>query len=142
MTATLDSLRDRVETLLQDGANLIYDPASLDEMIRLAVGEYVQARGAPQTLSGLDGAVVTSIPVEHEVVIVIGAVGYAVTARVHKRAESYQMHPTGPVVLAWAERRLAEFRALLERVRLETLQGSLSAPWGETGWKLDAWDGE
>lgn len=43
MAATLTTLRDRVEQILADTANAIWDPTWLDEAIRLALAEYSQA---------------------------------------------------------------------------------------------------
>jgi hypothetical protein len=44
MTATLTTLRDRVETILADSGNAIWSTGDLDEAIRQAVAEYSKTR--------------------------------------------------------------------------------------------------
>lgn len=142
MSATLTTLRDRVEAFLQDGTNLIFETGTLDEALRLALSDYSLTLGTVQTISGLDGAAVTSVPALHESVLVIGAAGYAVVSRAIRRAESYQAHQELPKpVLTWGQARLDQFSRLLEQIRLGTFRVSTVTPWVATGWKMDDWDG-
>jgi hypothetical protein len=137
MAATLSSLTDRVEALVMDIGNRIFDTSTIAEGIRLALGEYNLAREsaalAPVTLSGLDGAALTTLDSGHESLLVLGGAGYAAAARAVDRAESFELDKEARDLTSWAEKRLAEFRAMLRSIH-PAYGGAIS---GGTGGEMD-----
>ena len=117
MASSLTSLTARVESLLMDGSNLVFDTGTIAEGIHSALGEFNLAREtaglAAVTLDGLDGAAATTLSANHDSVIVLGAAGYATAARSADRAESFEIGQEAAEHLSWSEKRLLEFRAML-----------------------------
>jgi hypothetical protein len=113
MASTLSSLSARVSVMLMDTSNLIWDAGTVTEGIRSAIGEYGTAGEAAVTLNGLDSAAATTLPAVHDTVIVLGAAGYAATARAADRAEAFQLGSESADLKAWGEARLKEFRGML-----------------------------
>jgi hypothetical protein len=113
MTATLAGVIDRVESLLMDSSNVVWDTATITEGIRTALGEYSAAGSAQIALSGLDGAAATTLPVVHETMIVMGGAAYSALTRAVNRSESFQQGSEAQDLKAWGENRLREFKAML-----------------------------
>lgn len=88
-----------------------------------------------QTITGLDSASVTTIPTDHDTIIVIGASGYAAQERIQDTEA-----PRRPTKLReWAEARRREFEQALGRLaKSKGIEGSGIAP----GPVLDRWDTE
>ena len=193
MTATLTTLRDRVELMLADSGNDIWSTGDVDEGIRQALHEYSKTRPlravssieldatgreidvssltgllgvlevwcdytstAPefpanvrafqhwrdeskiyvnddyepasgdvvrvfyttlQTLSGLDSATATTVPLDDETLLALGAAGYAATARAIDLTEQVTLDRlTAQQTRAWGLAKLQEFRAGLKTV--------------------------
>jgi hypothetical protein len=141
VTASLTSVREQVAQVLQDPSYLVFDSATLDGSIRLALADYSRMRGSSQSLSGLDGAGATSFPDLDAEVIAIGAAAYAVLGRVIRRGEGFQFKQAVPEeARAWGEARLADFRAMLDQIRCGLLRSASVVPWPAAGWSMDAWD--
>jgi len=88
------------------------------------------------TITGLDGGTVTSLPVEDESLVVLGACGYAAAGASVDRSEVLQ-----PENLAAISKKLLEtFRVTLENYRQRPAR-STGQPWCG-GWRMDGWDGE
>ena len=117
MPATLATLIDRVEALVMDSGNRVFDVVTITEGLRLALGEYNLAREtatlAAVTLNGLDGAAATTLGVGHESLLVLGGGGYAASARAVDRAESFELDQESASLAGWAGKRLSEFRSML-----------------------------
>lgn len=115
MTSLAD-LYPRIRAALHDDTGLAYTPVTLDEAVRQALTSYAAGNIFPVRLSGLDGALDTTLPAAHEALIVTGASGYAALARA--AALAGQAHPdSDPAPLReWAEVALACFRHLLAQV--------------------------
>ncbi|MGB8251798.1 MAG: hypothetical protein WCF08_01170 [Anaerolineaceae bacterium] len=149
MSADLDSLTARVAEFLQDATHLVYPDSAITEGLRQALGELSRALGQNLDLSGLDGAVTTTLPEELESLLVQGATAVVVSGRGLRHAEQTALAPEGlsPAALAWAEAVWKRFSHSCELIRSSALRGS-SVPWAEppagsrTGWSLDAHDGE
>jgi hypothetical protein len=94
---------------------------------------------AANTISGLDGASVTSLRCDHEGLLVIGASGHAAVTRAGGMSEVYgaQAAEHGQL-LAWGSARLEYFHRLLQEVRspAHVDHGPLPA----NRWRLDRWD--
>jgi hypothetical protein len=214
MTATLATLRDRVETILADSGNAIWSTDDIDEAIRQAVHEYSKTRPLRsvgtvvlssdgreidissltgllgvsqvwcdydstdpayppnrrpfehwpdsqtvyvtgdyepqsgdtmrvfytklQTLEDLDSATSTTIPLDDESLIAIGAAGFAATSRAVDLAEKVTLDRlTGQQVRAWGLSKLQEFRsglrAVAKRMALES-KADVELP------PVDRWD--
>ena len=161
MATNLASLQARVATLLVDAAGVNFPAAQLEESLRLALGEYNLRLGpqgqAPVTLDGLDGATGTTLPVQHESMLVVGAAAYAVTGRTVSRAENYDLNQSLPQqLLDWALERLNDFRKMIDGIirdaelaRKSELHNAANPPWptattadNTSAWKLDEHDGE
>ena len=90
-----------------------------------------------QTIEDLDLAAATTVPAEHESLLVLGASALAVSGRGLDLLRVTEIDP-GLVdkYSKWAEARLKEFRASLEVLRGEAARCGSS--WGP-GWSVDKW---
>ncbi len=113
MASTLTSLSTRVNTYLMDTSNQVWDAATITEGMRLALGEYGLAGNAAVSLSGLDGAALTTLPANHDTVIVLGGAAYAALAQAADRADGARLGTAGAEFKTWGEARLREFKAML-----------------------------
>lgn len=97
----------------------------------------------PHTIQDLDGAAVTTIPTDHESLLVMGASGFACFARSQDLAETSGVSAVStPNYAALASRYVKEFRKRLDFLRISNsnptgVSGSAFA----SGWTLDEWDG-
>lgn len=90
------------------------------------------------TIDGLASAGETTIPAEHETLLVSGAAGHAALARTVDLIEvaGADMYATG-LLGVWAQRKIKEFRDAL--ARLQKAHARAGEPFAK-GWKLDKWD--
>lgn len=93
---------------------------------------------ARHTIDGLDSATATTIPGQHESLIVLGAAGHAAMSRTIDLIEIsgtdlYQVGLLG----AWGQRKLKEFMQGLKEIQQAAARSGPS--WG-AGWGLDKWD--
>jgi hypothetical protein len=166
MATDLTSIKARLTVMLVDAGSVNFPSGLLDESIRLALAEYnlvLNLAGQTlATLSGLDGAVTTTLPAAHEGILLTGAAGYAVEARALDRAESYDLGQSVPQqLLDWSQLRLAEFRKMVSQYRADLtrdaemarktgLHTAASAPYPSStdpdyrpaSWSIDSQDGE
>jgi hypothetical protein len=103
----------RLRIFLMDSGSSVWADTDLQTAIRLGVGEVSLYNGAAVTLSGLDGAVTTTVATVLEAGLLVGAAGYAATARSVDRAEAYELGGESSVLLSWGVSRLEEWRAML-----------------------------
>lgn len=118
----------------RDGGNWLY----LGGMLTPAAGDQMQvAYAARHTLQGLDAAVLTSVPAEHELLFLRGAAGQAASLRSLHMVEAYGRKTTEPDKLqVWAGAALDEFRRELNVLKTsQSLKNTLTG-----GWTLDRWD--
>jgi hypothetical protein len=143
MSADLDSLTARVADCLQDATHLVYPAGAIAEGLRQALAELAGALGQPLQLSGLDGALVTSLPEGLESLTVQAAAAVVVAGRGLRHAEQVELVPGGlsPAALEWAGAAWKSFQSACERIRASALREA-STPWAEEGWVLDEHDGE
>jgi len=136
MPPTLSTVRDQVELHLMDSTNLVYSTTTLDEGIRMALGELSRVYGITVTLSGLDTATTTNFDACDLYVLLIGAVAYALTFRVVGRFEQATPEPDRTAELdALAQQKMGRFRSLLARTELRRLQESASPPHSVWDWE-------
>ena len=91
-----------------------------------------------QTIQGIDSASTTTLPGDHESVIILGAAGHAAMSRTADLIETantdlYQVGLLG----TWGQRKIREFMGRLKVIRQA---GARSGPAWRTGWALDKWD--
>lgn len=104
-----------------------------------AGGEDLRVRyTTAHTLSGLDGAALSTIPLIHFTLLVHGAAGYAALFRAIDKVENrtYGSRRTEPSLLqSWAD-------AVLERFHrdLDALRGQKMPARGTPRWRMDTWD--
>jgi hypothetical protein len=143
MTTTYALTLARVRVFVSDSGSTIWADADLQEGIRLSLGEINLRSGlaTPYALSGLDSAVTTTLPVNLESALVMGAGAYASMARAVDRAEAFELANEGPEVKAWSLGCMASFRALLDRLypaeqsRTGSQKAATVPPWGS--WEDD-----
>ncbi|MCB2210187.1 hypothetical protein KQH62_04775 [bacterium] len=136
MTLDLTSVRTAVSQRLDDANRLIWSDVMLDAAVRDSLGAIGRALGDRLTLSGLDEAEETTLPADHQQLLVVGAVAYALTFRVSGRFEDAGARDTPPAALAdWAEAQMAHFLALLRQTKRDAHQQAGSAPYGEWEWE-------
>ncbi|HEY3345588.1 MAG TPA: hypothetical protein VGJ97_11710 [Anaerolineaceae bacterium] len=141
MSQSLSAIRDRVGQILQDPTGLVFDSATLDGSIRSAVADLALAKGALQTVTGLDGEVTTSFSDLEANVVESGAAAYAVLGRVIRRSESFNLKQSVPLeIRQWADTRMQDFQRMLEQIRCGTFHAAAVIPWPARGWGMDEWD--
>ena len=133
---TLTGIEERVSTLLLDMTHLNFTLDVIDEGIRLALMDYSKASGQTETISGLDDAAVTSLPELDSGLIVLGAAGFAASAKGIDRKESFNLDgQISPQVQQLGERFLDRVRMLIFTVRCDRMRSADVQPWG-AGWPL------
>jgi hypothetical protein len=141
----------RLRAGLIDANGLIWDNNELDEALRQALADMALAAGADYTLDGLDGALTTSLPIQHFATLVRGAAAYALLWRAAERVDAFNVRPDLPAeVLSAAAALLARFESAvthLAALRTAGLQTSAVTPYpdgtesAQPGWQLpDALD--
>ena len=90
------------------------------------------------TIDGLDSASETTVPGQHDSLLVAGAAGFAALSRTIDLIEvtSADQYMTG-LLGVWAQRKIKEFRTALEVIKRAKSRGGM--PYSQ-GWKLDKWD--
>lgn len=141
---TLGELIARLRVYLQDLGAILWSDEVLTEAVRLALAEYnfsLQVSPA-DTLAGLDGAEVTSLPAELEGLLLIGSIGYALESRSLKRSEGYDPSPGRNQLQAEAGAAMHRLFAAMLRLRAQAgLRTSSDPPWPAEGWPVDGWEG-
>jgi hypothetical protein len=100
---------------------------------------YVKQR----TIQNLDSASATTIQVDHESWIVMGAAGQAAFARATDLAETAGVSAVStPNLAALGSRWLRTFRANVASLRGQRNPGGPGGPVFGAGWRLDKWDNE
>ncbi len=128
-TLTLAQLRLRLQHLLADAEARVWSPDTLDEAIRQALNDCGRVLGSKLTLTGLDGAVATSIDARDEELVIRGAAGYAARSRSLDRAERVDLAGGSTTILLDGGRnQLNEFETQLNVLRLRQLQAGTAAP--------------
>ncbi len=141
MANDLAEYSSRVAGLLQDSANQRFSTETIGGALRQALAEYGQAKGTTQTIQGLDAAAETTVPPGEAGVVILGAIAYGFLGRIGKRLEGFNAEKTlDQEMVAWGEKRLAEFKRRLEEVRRGTFRESDALPWPALGWAMDGWD--
>ncbi len=141
MAFDLTAALERVEELLLDTANVRFSEEEITAAVRLALAELSLAAGEGVALEGLDGALETTFAEHLAHLVALGGAGFAALARAGSRAD-WELQDAGEFanLNRWAEQRLLEFRALLNRAypdanaRMRDQRRSL-APWA--GWADD-----
>lgn len=102
--------------LLDDASNARYTNLQVDEALRWAVIQYVEAKpAAVYAIKDLDAAATTTLLAVDTVNVQVGAAGYAMLMRSISRSESINMQPEVAAQLrATSEIFLAEFKKILD----------------------------
>ncbi len=88
------------------------------------------------TVAGLDGAVLTTLPSDHEAVLLFGAAAFALDFSLR----SHLVHTTSSTVRSedtlrlWCEHLSRQFDAGLDRLRLQALQANGALPYSPWEW--------
>jgi len=89
----------------------------------------------PHTIEGLDSAAATTLSLEQEELISLGAAGYAALQRAQDAIGRVNISGQAPALWRdWGERRLREFRTRLDQLARRELQWR--AAWTE-GWQVE-----
>jgi len=133
---TFDIIKERVRCHLNDMGGLIWTDGMLEAAVRSALRAISRVYDEDFTLSGLDGALETTLPDEDEHALVTGAVAYALTFRASGRFEDAAQDQNLPSALAnWASAHMARFQTLLAQCRRRTHQTSPDPPYSQWEWQ-------
>ncbi len=139
MTMDYLTVKERVSCHLNDTGNLIWCDSMLESAVRSGINALSRVHGETLTLAGLDDAEETTLPVEDEHVLIVGAVAYALTFRASGRFEDAVPDQTLPEALAdWAIAHMARFQDLLAQVKARSHQQAEDVPYSEWEWEEDA----
>ena len=136
----------RLRAGLIDTEETLWHTAELDEAMRQALADMGLAAGAVYTVTGLDGALTTSLPGQHFATLVRGAAAYSLLWRTIERLEVFNTRPNLPAeVLAAAAALLARFETALNHLaalRTAEIQTASVPPYptgaepAQPGWTL------
>lgn len=136
----------RVRAGLMDTSAAVWQSTELDEALRQALADMSLAAGATYTLTGLDGAIITSLPVQYFAALVRGAAAYAVLWRAIDRLDAFSLRPNlSSAALAAASALLARFEMALSHLaalRTAEMQTAAASPYPtgteptQPGWTL------
>jgi GAF domain-containing protein len=135
MPASLISVKTQLETQLSELSSLVWSSSALEEAIRAALAEIAGTYGAAVTLSGLDGAISTTLEDADVQVLVIGSVAHAARFRIFGRFEEVTPEDLDhDAMIHWAEAAMAEFQSALTQIRLRLFQESIDPPYSTWEW--------
>lgn len=136
----------RVRAGLMDTQAAVWQSAELDEALRQALTDMSLAAGVSYTLTGLDGALLTSLPAQYFAALVRGAAAYAVLWRAIERLDAFSLHPNlSSAALAAAAALLTRFEVGLSHLtalRTAEMQTAAVSPYPtgteitQPGWTL------
>jgi len=133
---TFDIIKERVRCHLNDMGGLIWTDGMLEAAVRSALRAISRVYDEDFTLSGLDGALESTLPDEDEHALVTGAVAYALTFRASGRFEDAAQDQDLPSALAnWASAHMARFQTLLAQSRGRSHQISPDPPYSQWEWQ-------
>lgn len=128
MSMDLDGFRQQVSVFLIDPEGNIWDPASLDEAIRLALSDLQRISPIKLSILGLDEATITGLDGGMAELLVKGAAAYALEMRIIDRADMYELNQTGLDMSGWVEKVKQRYLLEIEKMRRAYLQKSANAP--------------
>ena len=138
MSLTLMDIKARVSVHLNDTGKLIWNDTLLESAIRSALLAIGRVLDEIPSLEGLDGAAVTTLAEDHQHVLVVGAVAYALTQRATGRFDDARAREDLPDALAaWASAHMARFQVMLGGVKAATHQKAETAPYDQWDWEED-----
>lgn len=129
MMVDIDTLRQRIWTFLMDPGGLVWDANSLDEAIRLALGDMQRISDNKLAISGLDGESITLLDDGMGEVLVKGAAAYALEMRIVDRADSFELQQTGLDMAGWVEKEKHAYWTEVEKLRKYSFQRSNNVPY-------------
>jgi len=116
MTLAIADFRTSILALLDDPGKVRYTDVSVDQALRWALIEYIEAKpGSPIAINGLDGANSTTLAAGDSTNIQVGAAGYCALMRSISHAETINLQPEVATQLrVLAETYLSEFKKILD----------------------------
>lgn len=112
-----------------DPGGLVWDANSLDEAIRLALGDMQRISDNKLAISGLDGESITLLDDGMGEVLVKGAAAYALEMRIVDRADSFELQQTGLDMAGWVEKEKHAYWTEVEKLRKYSFQRSNNVPY-------------
>ena len=136
MAITLTTVRDQLEIRLSDSSNLIWSTNLLDESIRAALADISKVFHTVQTLSGLDGALLTSLDELDLNCLLVGSLAYAFRFRLINRFEQASPEEENPQDLALLSTDfMNDFQSMLTQIRLRLFYHSTDSPHSAWEWE-------
>ncbi len=133
---TFATIKERVRCHLNDTGGLVWTEAMLESAVRCALRAISRVYDADFSLSGLDGAMETTLPEEDEHALINGAVAYALTFRASGRFEDATPKQDLPSALGdWASAHMARFQAMLAHIKARSHQKAADVPYSEWEWQ-------
>ncbi len=135
MTASLTSVKTQLAIQLSELSSLVWSSNALEEAIRAALAEIAGTYGSTVTLSGLDGAISTTLEDADVHALIIGSVAHAARFRIFGRFEEVTPEDFNhEALIRWAEAAMAEFQSALTQIRLRRFQESIDHPYSPWDW--------
>jgi len=135
MPPTLSSVRDQVETRLQDPSNLIFSTDTIDEALRASLANLSNAYGSSQPLKDLDGAASTTFEDVDLNTLIVGTAAYCLCFRFIGKYEEASPDREKSLDLAKAAAEtMHEFQSLLNHVRTRRFFEAVDHPYSQWVW--------
>lgn len=136
----------RLRAGLIDPGAAVWKNSELDEALRQALADMALAGGTAYSVTGLDGAPATTLPVQYFAALVRGAAGYALLWRAVERLDAFNIQPNlSAEALAAAASILGRFEAALQSLaalRTAAMHTAAVTPYpdgtstAQPGWQL------
>ena len=129
--SNLSEICGRLNAQFFDLQSLAIPTGSQEEAVREALAGLNAFLDKDFTVAGLDGAVLTTLPSDHEAVLLFGAAAFALDFSLR----SHLVHTTSSTVRSedtlrlWCEHLSRQFDAGLDRLRLQALQANGELPY-------------
>ena len=134
--SNLSEICGRLNAQFFDLQSLAIPSGSQEEAVREALAGLNAFLDKDFTVAGLDGAVLTTLPSDHEAVLLFGAAAFALDFSLR----SHLVHTTSSTVRSeetlrlWCEHLNRQFDAGLDRLRLQALQENGALPYSPWTW--------
>ena len=134
--SNLSEICGRLNAQFFDLQSLAIPTGSQEEAVREALAGLNAFLDKDFTVAGLDGAVLTTLPSDHEAVLLFGAAAFALDFSLR----SHLVHTTSSTVRSedtlrlWCEHLSRQFDAGLDRLRLQALQANGELPYSPWAW--------
>lgn len=133
--SNLNEICSRLDQQFFDQQHIAIPVESQAEAVQEALAEINAFLSKNFTIEGLDGALIGTLPEDHEAVLVFGAAAFALDFSLRNQLIRFNaMEGKEDTLRLWCEHLRRQFEAGLERLRLFALQSESALPYSAWAW--------